>query len=323
MDESRELPVKPIGVVTSLAAGMDTVIQGWWVLLFPLALDIFLWFGPQLSVAPVVEKALTGLAPLVGEPALIEVIREAAERVNYFSALGVVLLGVPNVMSVKMPLQNPLGSPAVFAIESEWHWLLLFGLLTLGGLVLGSVYLGLIAQQVRDGRPALGRLARLLPRYWLSIMALLVFLLIVAGMLSIPVIIVAGLFSGISMWIATLVVWAGLMLFLWLVMHLFFAVHGILLGELSVFTASWVSLRLVAFNAFSVMGLVAAVLGISAGLNYVWSLPGENSWMMLMGIAGHAVISSGLVAATFVFYQDRYRYWRELRDYFAGVSQAT
>jgi hypothetical protein len=44
--------------------------------------------------------------------------------------------------------------------------------------------------------------------------------------------------------------------------------------------------------------------------------------MLLVGIAGHSVITSGLVAATFVFYQDRFRYWQELREYLSQAAEA-
>ena len=85
--------------------------------------------------------------------------------------------------------------------------------------------------------------------------------------------------------------------------------------------AAWNSLRLVAANSFSVMGLLALVFALSAGLNYLWSLPNESSWMLLVGIVGHALISSALVTATFVFFQDRYRYWRQVQDYFSQRNQ--
>ena len=71
------------------------------------------------------------------------------------------------------------------------------------------------------------------------------------------------------------------------------------------------------------MGLIAIILGLSAGLNFLWSLPDADSWMLLVGVAGHALVTSGLLAATFVYYQDRYRYWSQLRSYLARVANET
>jgi hypothetical protein len=317
MSEQRELPAKPIGAVASLSAGLDTVIQGWWILLFPLALDLFLWLGPRLSIRPVTEEFLATMAPLMEGNPVLDMIQTAAAELNYFSTVSITPLGVPSLMSIKLPQSTPLGTPTTYLVTDDLQWVGLFFCFSLSGLLLGGIYFGLITQQVRDGAPHLWRLLRVMPGYWLSVLLLIITLLLVGAILAVPVIIVAALLSGLSAWIATLVIWTGFMLFLWLVFHLFFTIHGILLNQQSLVTAAWNSLRLVAANSFSVMGLLALVFAISAGLNFLWSLPNENSWMLLVGIAGHALISSALVAATFVFFQDRYRYWRQVQDYFA------
>jgi hypothetical protein len=51
-----------------------------------------------------------------------------------------------------------------------------------------------------------------------------------------------------------------------------------------------------------------SVLAISEGLNILWRVPPETSWLTLLGIGGHAFISSGLMAASFIFYRDADRY---------------
>ena len=43
---------------------------------------------------------------------------------------------------------------------------------------------------------------------------------------------------------------------------------------------------------------------LTTGLNYLWSVPQSNSWMTLIGIAGHAFITTALLAASFVYYRD-------------------
>jgi hypothetical protein len=167
----------------------------------------------------------------------------------------------------------------------------------------------------------LARLLEILPRYWLSLLVLLIALLALAAVASIPIMLLVGALAAISTGVATIVIWLGIMALLWVVFHLVFTIHGILLSEETLIKAAWNSIRLTAFNSFPTMGLLALTLGISAGLDYLWGLPGEDSWMLLVGIAGHAVISSGLIAATFVFYQDRYRYWTELQNYFKRTTK--
>jgi hypothetical protein len=43
---------------------------------------------------------------------------------------------------------------------------------------------------------------------------------------------------------------------------------------------------------------------INTGLNFLWNTPSQNSWWMLVGIAGHAFVSTALLAASFIYYRD-------------------
>jgi len=36
----------------------------------------------------------------------------------------------------------------------------------------------------------------------------------------------------------------------------------------------------------------------------VWTLPGTDSWLMVLGIGGHAFIVTALLAASFLYYRD-------------------
>jgi len=53
------------------------------------------------------------------------------------------------------------------------------------------------------------------------------------------------------------------------------------------------------------------VLLLSQGFNSLWVVPESNSWMMLIGILGHAFITTALLVASFVYYQDMF-HWLEI-----------
>ncbi|HRE28371.1 MAG TPA: hypothetical protein PK954_17140, partial [Anaerolineales bacterium] len=93
-----------------------------------------------------------------------------------------------------------------------------------------------------------------------------------------------------------------------------FALHGITLGRRNLFVSLWESIRLVQMNLAPTIGLVTVVMLLYFGLGSVWALAPTDSWINVIGIAGHAVVSTALVAATFVYYQDRMRWWQELRS---------
>ena len=319
-DVRSEPPKKPIGVIASLAGGLDTVIQGWWIMLFPLALDLFLWFGAQLSVRPIAEQVVNDLVNLAGPNQLFDLILQAATELNYFSLISVAPLGIPSLMTVKLPHGTPLGPPSILTVDNELVWFAIFFGLSVVGLLLGGFYMGLIAQQVRDKQANLKRLLKLVPRYWVYTLAMIVGLLIVAAILAVPLMILATLLATLNTSIASLVIWIGFMILMWLIFHLVFTVHAMLLSEMNLPQALWTSVRLTTYNSFPTMGLMVLFVAISTGMNYLWSLPAENSWMLLVGVIGHAVISSGLVASTFIFYQDRHRYWRQLRAYLSNSA---
>jgi hypothetical protein len=46
------------------------------------------------------------------------------------------------------------------------------------------------------------------------------------------------------------------------------------------------------------------VILLGQGLDFLWRTPPETSWWTLIGIAGHAFVSTALLAASFVYYRD-------------------
>ena len=51
-------PTPPLGVIDSLGHGLQAVVTHLPLLILPLLLDLFLWLGPQLSIAPLLSQAL-------------------------------------------------------------------------------------------------------------------------------------------------------------------------------------------------------------------------------------------------------------------------
>ena len=49
---------------------------------------------------------------------------------------------------------------------------------------------------------------------------------------------------------------------------------------------------------------VLSVFLLSRGLSYLWRVPENDSWLVLVGIAGHGFISTALLAASFVYYRN-------------------
>ena len=61
---------QPSGVIETLSAGYSAVNHHLWVLLLPILLDVFLWFGPHVSYSPLVGPVVTHAAEWTRQVAL-------------------------------------------------------------------------------------------------------------------------------------------------------------------------------------------------------------------------------------------------------------
>jgi len=43
-------------------------------------------------------------------------------------------------------------------------------------------------------------------------------------------------------------------------------------------------------------------------MNLIWTIPQPDSWLLLIGITGHAFITTSLISASFILYQ-QYLSW--------------
>ncbi len=329
-----QAPEPPLGVVNILVAGFETVNARLDLILLPLALDLFLWLGPHLSVKPIVSGVLEQMSAIFGQgasdPNLIRTFNELHDMLtdygatfNLFSALSTAPLGLPSLMVARAPLGVPAGAPLVWSLANPFLYLLLTVGLSLAGVFLGTVYFSGIAQQVRDTRIDLARLWVQVWGDWLQILVVIGLGLVLMVMLGVPLLLLAGLLTLISPLVSSLFTLLGSMVGLWMFIYLGFTLHGIVLQRRNLFAAMWDSVRLVHRNLSAAASLFAVVMLTSTGLSFVWNAPTDGSWLLLIGLSGHALVSTALVAATFKFYQDRYRWQQEMSQWTAAQSQRT
>ncbi|MCC6188014.1 MAG: hypothetical protein IT318_03190 [Anaerolineales bacterium] len=326
-------PAPPQGIIAALVTGFETVNARLELILLPLLLDLFLWLGPHLSIqrlVPPLEAALRAMAaPAGADPAmrrnletLVAALSDYGASFNVFSVLSTAPLGLPSLVAGRTPMTVPGGAPLIWYLDNLGQYLLLAGAFVLLGLLLGAVYLGGIAQQVRDRRVNWAQLLRQVWGDWARLTALGAVALLATAALGLPVLVLTGVVTLLSPLVGGLVWLAGLTVMLWALFYGGFAVHGMLLQRRGLLSALWDSARLVQINLPYAAGLFVLVVLINVGLALVWNIPSDNSWLLLLGVAGHALISTALISATFVFYQDRYRWWIEMRQTLRARAEA-
>jgi hypothetical protein len=119
-----------------------------------------------------------------------------------------------------------------------------------------------------------------------------------------PALLVLSVLTAISPVLGQVVLFAGAIILVWLVMPIFFSAHGIFTLQLDALRAILNSLRMVRFTLPNTGLFLLMFLVLNQGMNFLWNTPPQDSWWTLVGIAGHAFVSTALLAASFVYYRD-------------------
>lgn len=301
--EHGKLPPPP-GLIASLARGFDSVANHILVILPPLLFDLFLWLGPRLSLETLRPRMLSMVsATLRGAPASQAIpihtqVNDFLQGFNLFSALRTFPVGTFSLLSYQIPTQTPLGTPASLdagPFFSILGWALVLVFL---GWVVGALYFywvcGVTLQpEARSLWKAL-RQAVLLSAVWLVMLAIL-------GM---PISVMLTMLMVISPAMAQVMLFVGTMLLIWLAVPVFFSAHGVFAFQQDAFRAILNSLRMTRFTLPTTSLFLLAFVVINGGLNFLWNTPPQDSWWTLVGIGGHAFVSTALLAASFIYYRD-------------------
>lgn len=311
--QSHAPPHPPIGIIEAISKGFEAVTNRLGLILLPVLLDLLLWLGPRLSVQTLFGELLKAIQLPPGTDAeavkSLETLRQVslafAGEFNLFSILDTTPLGIPSLMASRPPTTSPLGTPLPIQVTDPLVYLSLMVALYLAGLLLGAVYLALIAQQAWDSTLDLSKLGWSLFGLW--------------GRLLVLAIVTAPVFVCVQLLLLMLLSPSagalpiiGLTLATWLMTYLVFSLHGLVEGR-GVFRSIVESLRLVQWNLPSTLGLIGIVLVLNWGLGVLWNSPKDDSWLRLIGIVGHGYLVTALFSATFIFYRDRHRWLSQMR----------
>ena len=307
----------PTGVIDTLTAGYAAINRRPWVLLLPIGVDLFLWLGPQISISPMIQPLLAGLAGWVRRATLrgaaspdlqqeYDTFRQSlmplTDSTNALTLLGHGPLGLPGVATL-------LGGGGSFSFVSGWvDGLLLLAGTFAAGMLLGGFFRGLIAQQVRDGRAEPIQVGRRVPRDVLRVVSLLLVLLGALALLGLPILLLVAAAAVIAPPVAVMGFAAAVVAALFVEVHLFFAVDAIFVSGVGPLAAIQRSVAVVRRWLGSTLSLILLSWLILLGMDRVWELLASQlvePYGVLLSVLGNAYIASGLVAASMIFYKER------------------
>lgn len=308
MQPTNEALLRPPGVIGSLKAGFDTVAAHIGLILMPLLLDLWLWLGPRLSIERIFSELRPDLAEFwraAGVPSadlqtLMQWYESALHSVNLFWLLRTAPIGVSSLLLGRDVARTPLGAASTWQAQAATFpaWILL---LVLAGWVTGSLYFRWVA-----GLSVRSAGATVLPAQRALFQTLLLSLIWVGAALSlaVPTLIVVGLLLQLNVLLAQIVILALSFFSMWLIVPLFFWPHGIFVKKQNALLSMLSSIQMARFTLPSSSFFVLSVVLLGVGLNFLWNAAPTESWMTLVGILGHAFITTALLAASFIYYQE-------------------
>lgn len=304
--------ITPPKLIQSISAGFNLVANHLYLLLMPLALDLYLWFGPHLRLKALMEPvllevqkqyaAITQLQLDSSLQAFQAYWSDILQHFNMFSLVRSYPIGVFSLFASSAPIDNPLGMPIILEVPSIGSACLYVLAFSLIGLLLGTIFFREIARLSGSGSAVLTPR----PTSWHFMQTIVLTLLLIALLffIAIPLVMLISFLVILSPTIAQIALLVIAMFLLWLLVPMIFAPHGIYFNQQSALSSILSSVRMVRFYLPGAGFFLMIVVLIGEGLNIIWRIPPANNWMAIIGIAGHAFVSTALLAATFSYYRN-------------------
>jgi hypothetical protein len=314
--------IGPPKLIPSMVDGFNSVASHVWLILPPVILDLFLWFGPRLSLKDLLMPVIARISAELNTTATattemvaaVQATREIWEKMaansNLLSGLRSYPIGIPSLMSAMGSVANPIGEPLVQQVTEAGLAIAIFILLTVVGIILGSIYLELISRAVAVEKTRFDFLQAVKATSRTLLLTVMIYAVLLGA--GIPLMIVVGMISLFNASVGQIVMLVGGLFLIWMAMPMVFSAHGIFISREKVLPSVMTSIRLVRYFLPSTGMFILTALLVSQGLNMLWMTAPQGSWLILVSILGHAFISTALFSSSFVYYQGGLR-WMKAR----------
>lgn len=319
MNTSSDIKIEKPKVIQALLSGFNIIANKPYLILLPVLLDLFLWFGPGWRIDGYFKPIIQSVSNMPGmnNADYAEVLQafqtfwqDVLSQFNLASTLSTLPIGVPSLMTGELPFINPLGQTLVFQLQSNLQIISLWLAFLLIGFSLGNLYFQNISNQVLPS-PKKSTTKSFLWSF-LQIVLMPVLLLIVLLILSIPVLLLLTFITLLSPAFTDFVLFLLAVVLLWIVMPLVFTPHSIYLYKQNLIAAMMTSISVVKVSMGQTTWFIMACFVLVRGLNYLWKAPASDSWFLLIGILGHAFIVSAVIAASFYYFVDATKFTQTL-----------
>lgn len=301
----------PPGIINSLKAGFDAIAAHIHAIFLPVLLNLFLWLGPRLRMDAFfgsIKSNMISIWRMSGAPAAeIQMMTSEYERVlqmlpdvNFFRFIRTLPIGISSLIFPEANGNTPLGSPMVLQVDAFTLviWMLV---LTLIGWVGGGFYFRSVARIAMEGNEdSYVSVSRSI----VQTVLLSITFTIITMVIGLPLMLILSIALQFNQFVANILVLLLSLASMWLVVPLFFWPHGLFVKKQNFITSIITSIQMARFTLPTSSMFILVVFLLTAGLKYLWVIPPQSSWMTLFGIFGHAFVTTGLLAASFIYYRD-------------------
>lgn len=316
-------------LVDSISEGYAAINRRPWLVLVPLLLNVYLWFGAQVSMAPLITSltsTLKSLNPAAASQEEMQLVydqflatggidlRQQLAVLNYIPTLRLYVVGgadsaagVPAIPEV-LQLINTQRSDTI-QIASVGGALLAFVIINVVALVLSAIFLGQVGAAVRrDWSPAVG--LRRASKIGLALLGALAIILGVGLALGLPVLFFITLLLYLNQTLGVLALILVYWIAVWVSIYIGFTAEAIVISGLGPLRAIYTSFNVVRRNIWGTLGFLALTLIIRLGSGVIWHALVNSTAGAIVAIVASAYIGSGLLAARMAFYRERLRRWQ-------------
>jgi len=316
---------KPLGVIDALYGGFALVFSRPWVLLIPIAVDLFLWMGPRVTAVPIFQQIITWVGtsqPSNASPEMLQAFDAAksawlaaGNKFNVISVTALVAIGMPTLMGLEVPSASFLQAPSTgLAIVDNTTFAGIVALMVVMGILVGCLYLQTLAGGVHREENSAGTFATRTFKSYVSVGALIIAGCIIGFLIMLPFLLSAALVGIFDQNIASFLFLLGLMLLMWAALYLSFAVPAIFVSGANLWQAIVSSVTVFRYNFWSALGLVCLIYLIDVGFQIIWQSFEATAWGALGADVANAFLGSSLIAAMMLFYHDRITWLNRIRE---------
>ncbi|MDD2522199.1 MAG: hypothetical protein PHW11_05210 [Anaerolineaceae bacterium] len=303
-------------VFDAIKRGYATLSNHIYLLLFPIGLDLFFLFGERLLITNQVQAMIDGIIfpPGTGAEMLQsweELSAGLLELLKNFSLTAFLRsfpVGIPSLLAFRPMEVSPLGDFATVQVQSLGGSMLYILGFSLIGFLLGALFFLLIRNTVHGNDLSI---PRKFPNQLLSLVAIPIVIFLFTFFIISPILLLISVFNSILPFLGTIGYFFLSLGLISLGIPLFFTAHEILLSGSSFVAAARKSIETVRpTNGKTSIFLMLAFLGTYA-TNFLWQIPHDGSWMLIVSILGHALVTTIFLIASFHFYIDAQNCVRE------------